>query len=120
MAAMNHQNNGKKSDSAATNRESSGLRLKLGLAEMLKGGVIMDVTDALQAKIAEDAGAVAVMALERVPAQIRAEGGVARMASPHKIREIMDVRFDSRHGEMQDRPLRRSAGAAAARCRFHR
>jgi pyridoxal 5'-phosphate synthase pdxS subunit len=91
MAAMNHQNNGKKSDSAATNRESSGLRLKLGLAEMLKGGVIMDVTDALQAKIAEDSGAVAVMALERVPAQIRAEGGVARMASPRKIREIMDV-----------------------------
>jgi pyridoxal 5'-phosphate synthase pdxS subunit len=91
MAAMNHQNNGKKSDGAATNRESSGLRLKLGLAEMLKGGVIMDVTDALQAKIAEDAGAVAVMALERVPAQIRAEGGVARMASPRKIREIMGV-----------------------------
>src|SRR6202008_3335665 len=58
-------------------------------AEMLKGGVIMDVTDARQAEIAERAGAVAVMALERVPAQIRAEGGVARMASPKKIREIM-------------------------------
>jgi pyridoxal 5'-phosphate synthase pdxS subunit len=56
---------------------------------MLKGGVIMDVTDAHQAEIAERAGAVAVMALERVPAQIRAEGGVARMASPKKIREIM-------------------------------
>jgi len=56
---------------------------------MLKGGVIMDVTDARQAEIAEKAGAVAVMALERVPAQIRAEGGVARMASPKKIREIM-------------------------------
>ncbi len=68
---------------------SSGLRLKTGLAEMLKGGVIMDVTDARQAEIAEKAGAVAVMALERVPAQIRAEGGVARMASPRKIREIM-------------------------------
>jgi pyridoxal 5'-phosphate synthase pdxS subunit len=65
------------------------LRLKTGLAEMLKGGVIMDVTDAAQATIAEKAGAVAVMALERVPAQIRAEGGVARMASPKKIREIM-------------------------------
>ena len=65
------------------------LRLKTGLAEMLKGGVIMDVTDARQAEIAERAGAVAVMALERVPAQIRAEGGVARMASPLKIREIM-------------------------------
>ena len=66
-----------------------GLRLKTGLAEMLKGGVIMDVTNAEQAVIAQDAGAVAVMALERVPAQIRAEGGVARMASPKKIREIM-------------------------------
>jgi pyridoxal 5'-phosphate synthase pdxS subunit len=68
-----------------------GLRLKTGLAEMLKGGVIMDVTDAKQAEIAEKAGAVAVMALERVPAQIRAEGGVARMANPKKIREIMAV-----------------------------
>jgi len=72
-------------------RNGSGLRLKTGLAEMLKGGVIMDVTDAKQATIAEQAGAVAVMALERVPAQIRAEGGVARMASPKKIREIMEA-----------------------------
>ena len=70
---------------------SGTLRLKTGLAEMLKGGVIMDVTDAEQAKIAEDAGAVSVMALERVPADIRKEGGVARMASIRKIREIMDV-----------------------------
>src|SRR5579862_4553088 len=68
---------------------NAGLRLKTGLAEMLKGGVIMDVTDARQAEIAEKAGATAVMALERVPAQIRAQGGVARMASPKKIREIM-------------------------------
>lgn len=67
------------------------MRLKTGLAEMLKGGVIMDVTNAEQARIAEDAGAVAVMALERVPADIRAEGGVARMASPKRIREIMAV-----------------------------
>jgi pyridoxal 5'-phosphate synthase pdxS subunit len=66
-------------------------RLKTGLAEMLKGGVIMDVTNAEQAKIAQDAGGVAVMALERVPADIRAEGGVARMASPAKIREIMET-----------------------------
>ena len=65
------------------------LRLKVGLAEMLKGGVIMDVTTAEQAKIAEDAGAVAVMALERVPADIRAQGGVARMAPVKKIKEIM-------------------------------
>jgi pyridoxal 5'-phosphate synthase pdxS subunit len=71
------------------NGDNTSLRLKTGLAEMLKGGVIMDVTDARQAEIAEKAGAVAVMALERVPAQIRAEGGVARMASPKKIREIM-------------------------------
>jgi pyridoxal 5'-phosphate synthase pdxS subunit len=65
------------------------IRLKTGLAEMLKGGVIMDVTNAEQARIAHDAGAVAVMALERVPADIRAEGGVARMAAPMRIREIM-------------------------------
>jgi pyridoxal 5'-phosphate synthase pdxS subunit len=66
-------------------------RVKVGLAEMLKGGVIMDVTTAEQAKIAEDAGACAVMALERVPADIRKEGGVARMAAPRIIREIMDT-----------------------------
>jgi pyridoxal 5'-phosphate synthase pdxS subunit len=65
------------------------LRLKTGLAEMLKGGVIMDVTDEGQARIAEDAGAAAVMALERVPADIRREGGVARMADPALIERIM-------------------------------
>jgi pyridoxal 5'-phosphate synthase pdxS subunit len=64
-------------------------RVKVGLAEMLKGGVIMDVTNADQARIAEQAGGCAVMALERVPADIRKEGGVARMASPKIIREIM-------------------------------
>ncbi len=66
-------------------------RLKRGLAKMLKGGVIMDVTNAEQAIIAEEAGAVAVMALEKVPADIRASGGVARMADPKKIEEIMDA-----------------------------
>jgi pyridoxal 5'-phosphate synthase pdxS subunit len=66
-------------------------RVKVGLAEMLKGGVIMDVTTAAQARIAEQAGACAVMALERVPADIRKEGGVARMASPRVIREIMEA-----------------------------
>ncbi len=66
-------------------------KVKAGLAEMLKGGVIMDVTNAEQAKIAEDAGAVAVMALERVPADIRAQGGVARMADPEKVLEIMEA-----------------------------
>jgi len=67
------------------------LRLKVGLAEMLKGGVIMDVTSAEQAKIAEDAGAVAVMALERVPSDIRKEGGVARMSPVRKIKEIQQT-----------------------------
>lgn len=66
-------------------------KVKEGLAQMLKGGVIMDVTNAEQASIAEEAGAVSVMALERVPADIRAAGGVARMADPLKIQEIMDV-----------------------------
>jgi pyridoxal 5'-phosphate synthase pdxS subunit len=65
------------------------LRLKTGLAEMLKGGVIMDVTDEAQARIAEDAGAAAVMALERVPADIRRDGGVARMADPAIVERIM-------------------------------
>ncbi len=65
-------------------------RVKRGLAEMLKGGVIMDVVNAEQAKVAEEAGAVAVMALERVPADIRRDGGVARMADPEKIQEIID------------------------------
>jgi pyridoxal 5'-phosphate synthase pdxS subunit len=68
--------------------ERATFRVKRGLAEMLKGGVIMDVTTAEQARIAEQAGAVAVMALERVPADIRATGGVARMASPKVIKEI--------------------------------
>jgi pyridoxal 5'-phosphate synthase pdxS subunit len=66
-------------------------RIKKGLAQMLKGGVIMDVTTAEQAVIAEEAGAVSVMALERVPADIRSQGGVARMADPKKIQEIMDA-----------------------------
>jgi len=72
-------------------KKTGTLTLKTGLAEMLKGGVIMDVTTADQAKIAEDAGAVAVMALERVPADIRRDGGVARMADPEVITRIMEV-----------------------------
>lgn len=71
--------------------ERATFRLKTGLAEMLKGGVIMDVTSAEQARIAEEAGACAVMALERVPADIRAAGGVARMASPRVIGEIQEA-----------------------------
>ena len=69
----------------------SQFRVKVGLAEMLKGGVIMDVTNADQAKIAEDAGSAAVMALERVPADIRVQGGVARMSSIEKIQEIQET-----------------------------
>ena len=72
-------------------KKTGTLTLKTGLAEMLKGGVIMDVTNPEQAKIAEDAGAVAVMALERVPADIRRDGGVARMADPEIVTRIMDT-----------------------------
>src|SRR5436190_18791964 len=72
-------------------RDEATFRVKAGLAEMLKGGVIMDVVDAEQAKIAEDAGACAVMALERVPADIRRDGGVARRSDPSKIREIQEA-----------------------------
>ena len=71
--------------------ETSTWRVKAGLAQMLKGGVIMDVVTAEQAVIAENAGACAVMALERVPSDIRAAGGVARMADPTKIEEIMSA-----------------------------
>src|SRR6266511_2101724 len=75
----------------SNNHVTGTARVKRGLAEMLKGGVIMDVVTADQAKIAEEAGAVAVMALERVPADIRVQGGVARMSDPEKIREIQEA-----------------------------
>ena len=78
-------------DSTWSEKQKSTFRNKVGLAEMLKAGVIMDVTTAEQAKIAEQAGAVAVMALERVPADIRIQGGVARMADPLKIKEIQST-----------------------------
>src|SRR5436190_13777755 len=71
--------------------DSDSYRVKVGLAEMLKGGVIMDVVNAEQARIAEEAGAAAVMALERVPAQIRADGGVARASDPAMIRSIQSA-----------------------------
>lgn len=70
--------------------EKGSFEIKVALAEMLKGGVIMDVTNAEQAKIAEDAGAVAVMALERIPSDIRAQGGIARMSNPELIQEIQE------------------------------
>ena len=75
------------------------LRLKIGLAEMLKGGVIMDVMNVEQARIAEEAGAISVMALERVPAMIRAEGGVARMANPKLIPNLTKVKPCLQQGE---------------------
>ena len=80
--------------------EKGNFALKSGLAQMLKGGVIMDVTTPEQAKIAEEAGACAVMALERVPADIRAAGGVARMADPTIILRIMDVVTIPGYGQM--------------------
>src|SRR4029453_97115 len=89
--------------------ERATFRVKTGLAEMLKGGGIMDVTTADQAKIAEDAGACAVMALERVPADIRAQGGVARMSNPAVIRQIQEavtipVMAKARIGHFADPP----------------
>src|SRR5437763_14908224 len=81
----------KKINAGGNGSGSNEWRVKVGLAEMLKGGVIMDVTTGEQARIAEKAGACAVMALERVPSDIRKDGGVARMASIRVIREIMDV-----------------------------
>ena len=74
-----------------TSRTTGTVKVKRGLAEMLKGGVIMDVVTPEQAKIAEDAGAVAVMALERVPADIRADGGIARMSDPEMVEGIKSV-----------------------------
>src|SRR5260370_9003353 len=79
----------KKVNGSGNGSASNEWRVKVGLAEMLKGGVIMDVTNAEQAKVAEQAGACAVMALERVPSDIRKEGGVARMAMTRIIRDIM-------------------------------
>ena len=92
------------------------LRLKTGLAEMLKGGVIMDVVTADQAKIAEDSGATSVMALERVPADIRAEGGVARMSSIELLREIMEsvsipVMAKCRIGHLAEAQMLQALGA---------
>ncbi len=100
---------------ATSNSERGTDLVKRGLAEMLKGGVIMDVVNAEQAKIAEDAGAVSVMALERVPADIRAVGGVARMADPAKVQEIIDavsipVMAKSRIGHFVEAQILQSLG----------
>jgi hypothetical protein len=98
-------------DNSTTERQIGTARVKRGMAEMLKGGVIMDVVTPEQARIAENAGAVAVMALERVPADIRAQGGVARMSDPDMIASIMDA--VSIQGS--NRPLCRGAGLAGER-----
>ncbi|KAJ1734082.1 Pyridoxal 5'-phosphate synthase subunit snz1 [Coemansia sp. RSA 2049] len=80
-----------KADKAAAGDQATAFKVKTGLAQMLKGGVIMDVVNAEQARIAEEAGACAVMALERVPADIRRDGGVSRMSDPKMIKEIIDA-----------------------------
>ncbi len=91
-------------------RDEGTWKVKTGHARMLKGGVIMDVVNAEQAKIAEDAGAVAVMALERVPADIRAQGGVARMSDPDHDKGHSEGGYHSGNGKVQDRALRRGPG----------
>ncbi len=96
------------------------MRQKIGLAEMLKGGVIMDVTNATQAKIAEEAGAVAVMALERIPADIRADGGIARMSQPRMIKEIQDAVSIPVMAKCRIGHFAEGAGARSPRRRLHR
>ena len=88
---MRHMSDAVSPPAAAESRTTGSVRVKRGLAEMLKGGVIMDVVTPEQAKVAEDAGAVAVMALERVPADIRVQGGVARMSDPDMIEGIKET-----------------------------
>ena len=89
------------------------------LAQMLKGGVIMDVTTPEQAKIAEAAGACAVMALEKIPADIRAAGGVARMSDPKMIKEIQAGGFYSCNGQMQNRAFCGGSDSGSHRDRLY-
>ena len=107
--------NGKSENGAVTGT----FAVKAGLAQMLKGGVIMDVVTAEQARIAEEAGACAVMALERVPADIRKDGGVARMSDPTVIRAHHGRRHHPGHGQGAHRPLCRGANPAVAGHRLH-
>ena len=92
---------------------STQMELNRNLAQMLKGGVIMDVTTPEQAKIAEEAGACAVMALERIPADIRAAGGVSRMSDPKMIKGIQDASFNPCYGEVPYRSLCRGKNFAS-------
>src|SRR6201998_4733402 len=105
--------------SASTGPETGTARVKRGMAEMLKGGVIMDVVTPEQAKIAEDAGAVAVMALERVPADIRAQGGIARMSDPDMVDGIINavsipVMAKCRIGHFVEAQVLQALGGASA------
>ena len=103
---MNH--NGHSNGHSAPDQKST-FATKVGLAEMLKGGVIMDVANVEQARIAEAAGATAVMALERVPSDIRKHGGVARMSDPKHDPRHPGRRHHSRHGQMPHRAHHRGA-----------
>ena len=94
-------------------------KLNKELAQMLKGGVIMDVTTPEQAKIAEAAGACAVMALERIPADIRAAGGVSRMSDPKMIQGIQECCFYPGYGKMPYRTFRGGSGSRSDRNRLH-
>ena len=105
---------------ARTIMQKSTFATKVGLATMLKGGVIMDVVNAEQARIAEDAGAAAVMALERVPAQIRREGGVARASDPAMIQAIQASGEHPGDGQVPHRPLHGGAHPRGAGGRLHR
>jgi pyridoxal biosynthesis lyase PdxS len=109
---------------AAETNQRGTIRVQRGLAEMLKDGVIMDVVTPEQAKVAEDAGAVAVMALEPVPADIRAQGGVPRVTDPVMIDSIIETITEAISipvmAKARAPPLRRGAGPAVARCRLHR
>lgn len=96
------------------------VKLNRELAQMLKGGVIMDVTTPEQARVAEEAGTCAVMALERIPADIRAAGGVSRMSDPKMIKGIRGGRLHPRHGQVPHRSHRRGAGPSGHRDRLHR
>ena len=96
------------------------VKLNRELAQMLKGGVIMDVTTPEQARIAEEAGACAVMALERIPADIRAAGGVSRMSDPKMIKGIQEAVSIPVTGQVPHRPHCRGAGPAGHRDRLHR
>ena len=100
-------------------KEVGTVAIKRGLAQMLKGGVIMDVVTPEHAKIAEDAGACAVMALERVPADIRAQGGVARMSDPALILQDHGSGHHPGDGQVPHRPFCRGAGAGSPRRGLH-